>query len=101
MNYVAITFAWLYVGIVELAPLPQIYKLNKIRKADQMSVGFAVALALGRLMGLPYAFDKGAAVIGWGLLVGAVLRIILLLQMLHYRRIHELHKRLREDEVTI
>lgn len=90
-----------YVVIVELAPLPQIIKLHATKESDQVSILFTVALALGRLLGLPYIFEKQAHIMFWGIAVGALLRIILLFQTYYYQRRYNRLKSLRETEVTI
>ena len=101
MTAVSVVCAYVYVLVVELAPVPQILKLRSIKESDQVSLLFTASLAVGRLMALPYVFHKQALIMGWGLLAGALLRFVLLGQSVYYQRRTLLHKRMREEDVII
>ncbi|QDU59551.1 hypothetical protein Pan216_03800 [Planctomycetes bacterium Pan216] len=101
MDFLFDAGAVIYVLIVELAPLPQIWKLRLMKQSDQMSLLFTSQLAVGRLLALPYVFEKGAAILAWGFVAGAILRFILVGQAYYYQRRARMMQRFRDEEITI
>lgn len=82
---------------MELSYLPQIVRLFRLRRADEVSVFFPALNVFGRLLALTYSYAKGEHVFTIGFLVGVVLRSTLLLQVVYYRWLSR-EARARRDE---
>jgi hypothetical protein len=88
MNYM-LGLAWLGgLGMlaIELSYVPQIVRLGRLKRADEVSYLFPALNLAGRLCALVYSISTGSSVFGVGFLVGASLRLTLLLQVACYRR---------------
>ena len=90
-----------YVVLVELAPIPQMVRLQRKREADQVSVTFLALLAFGRFLAIPSAFASGAVVLGWGFVAGAALRMVLTFQTWHFQRRARQLQEFRDQTVSI
>jgi len=78
---------------IEGSYLPQIVRLFRLRRADDVSVFFPALNLLGRLFALMYALSKHENGFSMGLIIGMALRMTLLLQVLWYRRRTQLSHR--------
>ena len=72
---------------IEGSYVPQIVRLFRTKRAEDVSILFPALNLLGRLFALSYAVSKGEDVFVVGLTVGVLLRVTLLLQVLWYRRL--------------
>jgi lipid-A-disaccharide synthase-like uncharacterized protein len=84
------TFTWLVgaAGLVAIegSYLPQIVRLFRLKKADEISYLFPGLNLFGRILALTYSATVGNAVFTVGFFVGAALRLALLAQVAWYRR---------------
>jgi hypothetical protein len=71
---------------IETSYLPQIVRLARLKRADDVSYFFPALNLGGRLCALTYSVAMGSSIFGIGFLVGAMLRLTLLLQVIWYRR---------------
>ena len=71
---------------IELSYVPQILRLGRLKRADEVSYLFPSLNLAGRLCALIYSISTGSSVFGVGFFVGASLRLTLLLQVAWYRR---------------
>jgi uncharacterized protein with PQ loop repeat len=71
---------------IELSYVPQIVRLARLKRADEVSLLFPALNLAGRLCALIYSINTGSSVFGIGFFVGASLRLTLLLQVAWYRR---------------
>lgn len=71
---------------VESSYIPQIVRLARRRRSEDVSLLFPALNLLGRALALTYALSRGDSVFGVGLTVGILLRGILLVQVAWYRR---------------
>jgi lipid-A-disaccharide synthase-like uncharacterized protein len=83
------TLTWLLgaAGLVAIegSYVPQIVRLFRLRKADEISYLFPGLNLAGRVMALAYSVAVGNSVFTVGFFVGAALRLVLLLQVAWYR----------------
>ncbi len=70
---------------IEISYLPQLLRLHRRKRADDISLFFPAMNLLGRLMAMTFALSTGAEVLGVGFLLGAVVRAIFLCQVVAYR----------------
>ncbi len=81
-------FCWLgAAGIVAIegSYVPQIVRLFRLKRAEDVSHFFPLLNASGRVLALLYALSHGETVFVGGFFVGIVLRLVLLGQVLWYR----------------
>jgi uncharacterized protein with PQ loop repeat len=71
---------------IEGSYFPQIARLYRLKRAEEVSLFFPALNLLGRLLALGYSVLTSEHVFTIGFLVGAVLRLTLLLQVAWYRR---------------
>jgi len=71
---------------IEGSYLPQIFRLFRLKRADDVSVFFPLLNLIGRLFALMYSVSQHANGFSVGLMIGISLRAILLMQVLWYRR---------------
>lgn len=72
---------------IEASYVPQILRLWRLKRADEVSFLFPGLNFVGRLLVAIYSFQQGQAVLALGFLVGMVLRLTLLCQVVWYRRV--------------
>ena len=77
------------VGIlaIECSYIPQIARLFRLKRAEELSLFFPGLNLAGRLFALTYSVLTKDQVFTVGFLVGALLRLTLLLQVAWYRRV--------------
>ncbi len=71
---------------IEASYVPQIARLARLKRADEVSLYFPLLNLLGRLGSLAYTLHAGELVLGAGFLLGVALRGTLLAQVLYYQR---------------
>ncbi len=71
---------------IEGSYLPQIARLFRLKRADDVSVFFPALNLVGRLFALMYSVSQHANGFSVGLMIGISLRGVLLTQVLWYRR---------------
>ena len=71
---------------IEGSYFPQILRLYRLKRADEVSLLFPALNLVGRLLAMTYAILTQEHVFSAGLIVGILLRGTLLLQVLWYRR---------------
>jgi lipid-A-disaccharide synthase-like uncharacterized protein len=86
-------FMWELIGLlgmlaIEASYLPQIYRLQKKKRAEHISAFFPGLNLMGRLFALSYSLHLGQAVLGFGFLVGVMLRALFLVQVIYYQHQH-------------
>jgi lipid-A-disaccharide synthase-like uncharacterized protein len=84
------TSPWWFLGTaglvaIEGSYLPQILRLHRLKRADDVSLFFPALNLAGRLLALSYALITQEHVFTVGLIVGVVLRATLLGQVVRYR----------------
>ena len=78
--------------LVEGSYVPQLWRLYKLKHADEFSLLFPLLNLMGRIAGLAASILKQDAVFSGFFLVGIVVRLTLLCQVLYYRaRARRLH----------
>jgi lipid-A-disaccharide synthase-like uncharacterized protein len=85
-----ISTAWIgTAGIlaIEGSYLPQIVRLFRLKRAEEISLLFPALNLAGRLLALTYSLLRADQVFTLGFLFGAMLRLTLLLQVAWYRRL--------------
>lgn len=70
---------------IEGSYLPQIARLYRLKRSEDVSLFFPALNLLGRVFALVYSASKGEHVFVAGLLLGIALRAALLAQVLWYR----------------
>lgn len=71
--------------LVEASYLPQIWRLFKLKEADEFSFLFPGLNIAGRVAGVIYTIEQGSFLLTWFFVVGITLRLILLGQVVFYR----------------
>jgi lipid-A-disaccharide synthase-like uncharacterized protein len=71
---------------MELSYVPQLVRLYRLKRAEEVSYLFAALNVVGRLIALAYSLLKGDPVFIGGFLVGTLLRGTLLVEVVWYRR---------------
>jgi len=71
---------------IEGSYFPQILRLYRLKRAEEVSLLFPALNLVGRLLAMTYAVLTQEHVFSAGLIVGILLRGTLLLQVLWYRR---------------
>ena len=83
------SFTWLLgsLGVVaiELSYAPQLLRLYKLKRADEISYLFPGLNFCGRVLALSYALLVGNHVFTFGFLLGCLLRLTLLIEVYWYR----------------
>jgi len=83
------SIAWIgTAGIVAIegSYLPQIFRLFRLKRAEELSLFFPALNLAGRLLALTYSLLTHDTVFTFGFFFGAMLRLTLLLQVIWYRR---------------
>lgn len=83
---------WWFLGslgivAIEASYVPQIVRLFRLRRADDVSVFFPSLNATGRVLALAYSILSHQPVFVVGFMVGLVLRCTLLAQVVWYRKL--------------
>lgn len=83
---------WWFLGslgmiAIEASYIPQIARLFRLRRADDVSLFFPSLNALGRVLALTYSVLSHQPVFVVGFIVGLVLRCTLLAQVVWYRKL--------------
>ena len=73
--------------LVEASYLPQLWRLYRLKEADEFSYMFPGLNVLGRLAGLALAISHHSQLFGWFFVVGITLRLALLGQVVYYRTV--------------
>ena len=71
---------------IEGSYVPQIVRLFRLKRADELSLFFPALNLAGRLLALSYSLLVRDQVFTVGFLLGALLRLTLLIQVIVYRR---------------
>lgn len=71
---------------IESSYVPQITRLHRLKRADEVSYFFPALNAFGRVLALAYSISTAQHVFVGGFLLGIVLRVVLLAQVAWYRR---------------
>ena len=71
---------------IEGSYVPQIARLHRLKRADEMSYLFPALNVLGRVLALGYAMAEHNDVFVSGFVLGISLRVVLLAQVFWYRR---------------
>lgn len=71
--------------IVEASYLPQLWRLYRLKRADEFSVLFPFLNIFGRACGVVCSLMLHQSIFGWFFTFGIVLRSCLLLQVVYYR----------------
>jgi hypothetical protein len=71
---------------IEGSYVPQILRLHRLKRSDELSYFFPSLNAVGRLMALIFSVAQGQQVFVGGFLLGILLRLTLLVQIAIYRR---------------
>ena len=71
---------------IEASYVPQIARLHRLKRAEEVSYLFPSLNALGRILALTYSLSEHDDVFVSGFLLGIALRAILLGQVFWYRR---------------
>ncbi len=83
---------WWFLGslgivAIEASYVPQIARLFRIKRADDVSLFFPSLNAAGRVLALAYSVLSHQPVFVVGFMVGLVLRLTLLAQVIWYRKL--------------
>lgn len=81
--------AWLGVlGIwmIESSYIPQLWRLYRLKDAEDFSPWFPLMNLLGRLCAMVYAMSRGDSILAVGFLLGMGLRGALFVQVVYYKR---------------
>lgn len=70
---------------IEASYVPQIVRLFRLKRADEVSYFFPLLNAGGRLLALLYALSHSETVFVGGFFLGIMLRLVLLAQVTWYR----------------
>lgn len=73
--------------LVEVSYLPQIFRLWRLKEANDMSLLFPGLNLCGRLLAMAYALHIEQAVFSAAFFAGALLRATLFAQVFHYRKL--------------
>jgi lipid-A-disaccharide synthase-like uncharacterized protein len=71
---------------IEGSYLPQIVRLFRLKRAEELSLFFPAFNLAGRLLALTYSLMRADQVFVVGFIIGALMRLTLLLQVTWYRR---------------
>ncbi len=71
---------------IEASYVPQIARLHRLKRADEVSYFFPSLNLLGRVLALSYSLSAHDGVFVSGFVLGITLRAILLAQVFAYRR---------------
>lgn len=78
-----LTIVGLY--LVEASYIPQLWRLYKLKEADEFSFLFPGLNIIGRLCGVIASIHSHNATFGWFFFVGIILRLTLLSEVCFYR----------------
>ncbi len=78
-------FSILGLYLVEASYLPQLWRLYRLKEADEFSFLFPGLNIAGRTCGVIFSITHHQSVLGWFFVVGIVLRATLLAQVCYYR----------------
>jgi len=71
---------------IEASYVPQIARLHRLKRAEEVSFFFPALNVLGRVLALVYALGQHESVFVSGFVMGIALRLVLLGQVAWYRR---------------
>ena len=71
---------------IEASYVPQIARLHRLKRAEEMSYFFPLLNVIGRFLALAYSVTEHNDVFVSGFVLGITLRVILLAQVWWYRR---------------
>ncbi len=71
---------------IEGSYVPQILRLHRLKRSDELSYFFPALNAVGRCLALAFAVSQGQHVFVAGFLLGILLRLTLLVQIALYRK---------------
>ena len=71
--------------MVEVSYLPQLWRLYRLKEADEFSFLFPGLNIVGRLAGLYVAIATHSPQFGWFFVVGIILRLALMSEVVYYR----------------
>ena len=71
--------------LVEVSYLPQLWRLYRLKEADEFSFLFPGLNVLGRVAGLALAITQHSPLFGWFFVTGIILRLALLSEVIYYR----------------
>ena len=71
--------------LVEVSYLPQLWRLYRLKEAEEFSFLFPGLNVLGRIAGLALAITQHSPLFGWFFVTGIVLRLALLTEVIYYR----------------
>ena len=83
-------------ALIELSYFPQLYRLYKVKKADEFSLLFPSVNFIGRILAMIYSISQDDQVFTWGLFFGVIIRGTLMFQVVYYRMREAKLKRMRE-----
>lgn len=81
-QWTAVVAMWLMEG----SYLPQLWRLHKMKQAEEISLLFPTMNLTGRTLVFAYTLHSGDGILALGFVCGLVLRATFLLQTLYYRR---------------
>lgn len=70
---------------IEGSYVPQILRLFRLKRAEDVSLLFPTMNLVGRLLALVYSLTQGDHVLAWGFFFGMMLRATLAAQVIWYR----------------
>jgi uncharacterized protein with PQ loop repeat len=70
---------------IEASYLPQIFRLQRLKRAEDISLFFPSLNLAGRILALTYSMMSSEQVFTIGFFIGALLRLTLLIQVAWYR----------------
>ncbi|HEY1954554.1 MAG TPA: PQ-loop repeat-containing protein [Polyangiaceae bacterium] len=76
---------------IEASYVPQIARLFRLKRADEVSYFFPALNLIGRVLALVYSMSEHNTVFVSGFVLGISLRVVLLAQVFWYRRSHAPH----------
>ena len=96
---------WWFLGTlgmlaIEASYVPQIARVFRLRRADDVSLFFPSLNALGRVLALAYSVLSHQPVFVAGFILGLCLRCTLLAQVIWYRKLSQ-RVRLREARASV
>ena len=87
--------------IIELAYLPQLARLVKLKEANAISLLFPALSVVGRVLAIAYMVHRGENIFATGICVGVLLRGSFLGLVAYYKWRRWWIKRMRERSVEI
>lgn len=72
--------------LMEGSYLPQLWRLHRVKEAEEISLLFPAMNLAGRTLVFAYTAFRGEGILALGFVCGLILRATFLLQTLYYRR---------------